>query len=416
MKIAILHYSVPPVVGGVEAVIQAHTELLLNAGFQVHLIAGAGDQAALPNGVDFTSIPEMSSQHPRVVDINQQLESGCVPPEFEGLSSELETALQPVLASFDCVIVHNIFTKHFNLPLTAALARLLDQAKIRHCIAWCHDFTWTSSHSRDKVRSGYPWDLLRMYRGDMTYVTISGQRQAELAGLYQCPAQQIRVINNGVDLADIYSLSTEGQKLVERLGVIESDLALLMPVRITQAKNIELAMRVVASLKRSHLHPRLVITGPPDPHAPAELKYYQSLLDLRRKLQLENEARFVYELGPVPGEGYTIGMPIVYELYRVCDLLFMPSHREGYGMPILEAGVSGMPIFTTQIPAAIEIGQRDVRLFSQDDPPEKVAELILRWAHSNLTHGLRVRVRQNYTWQAIFRHQILPVLHGDKLV
>jgi hypothetical protein len=42
MKTAFLHYFVSPVVGGVEAVIQAHTSLLLGAGYPVRLIAGAG--------------------------------------------------------------------------------------------------------------------------------------------------------------------------------------------------------------------------------------------------------------------------------------------------------------------------------------------------------------------------------------
>jgi glycosyltransferase involved in cell wall biosynthesis len=88
----------------------------------------------------------------------------------------------------------------------------------------------------------------------------------------------------------------------------------------------------------------------------------------------------------------------------------MPSHREGFGMPILEAGISGMPIFTTQIPAAVEIGQNDVIRFSLDDPASKVARMIREWARTSPTQSLRVRVRQNYTWQAILQRQILPLL------
>jgi hypothetical protein len=60
-----------------------------------------------------------------------------------------------ILRRFDHLIVHNVFTKHFNLPLTAALFELLDAQRIPHCIAWCHDFTWTSPHSRSKVHAGY---------------------------------------------------------------------------------------------------------------------------------------------------------------------------------------------------------------------------------------------------------------------
>ena len=414
MRLAILHYSVPPVVGGVEAVIQAHTQLMLGVGWQVRLVAGVGEQEALPSGTEFIRIPEMDTLNPRVVEIGQQLEAGTVPEDFEALSTELEVMLEPVLEPHDSVIIHNIFTKHFNLPLTAALVRLLDKGKIHHCIAWGHDFTWTSAHSRTKVHAGYPWDLLREYRKALTYVTISRHRQEELAGLYQCPAERIHVVYDGVDPADIYSLSDEGKALVERLDIIGSDLVMLMPVRITQAKNIEFALQVVASLKHSRVRPKLVVTGPPDPHDPADTEYYRSLLDMRRTLQVDNEARFVYGSGSNQGQGYTIGLPIVRELFRVCDLLFMPSHREGFGMPILEAGMIGMPIFTAENPAANEIGQNDVTWFSPEDNAEKVAGMILEWVRSSPTQALRNRVRHNYSWQAIFQHHILPLLNGEE--
>jgi glycosyltransferase involved in cell wall biosynthesis len=416
MKVAILHYSIPPVVGGVEAVIQAHTGLLLKAGFSVRLIAGIGEQAALPLGAEFIRIPEMDSRHPVISNLTRELNKGVVPASFDQLAVSLEKALTPALQFMDIVIIHNIFTKHFNLPLTAALTHLLDSGDIKNCIAWCHDFTWTSPHSRMNVHPGYPWDLLRTYRKDVTYVTISRYRQEELAGLYRCPTQRIHIIYDGVDPVDIYSLSEEGKHLIERLDLLDADLILLMPVRITQAKNIEFALRVITELKGGGMRPKLLVTGPPDPHDPADLQYYQSLLDLRRKLRVENEVRFVYESGPIPDQGYTIDRSVVRQLLRVCDVLFMPSHREGFGMPILEAGMVGMPIFTTSVPAAQEIGGGEVMRFSSTDPPEKVAGMILSWAKTNPTQLLRQRIRQNFTWPVIFRNDILPLLTRKEVV
>jgi glycosyltransferase involved in cell wall biosynthesis len=414
MKTAILHYSVLPVVGGVEAVIQAHTSLLLGAGYPVTLIAGAGGKSAVPEGVELNLIPEMDSRHPQIIQASQQLETGDVPDNFDALTASLERSLKAALEGMDQVIVHNVFTKHFNLPLTAALVRLLELGRIRHCIAWCHDFTWTSTHSRSRVHPGYPWDLLRTHREDVTYVTVSRHRQTELAGLFQCNPEHIHVVYDGVDPADLYSLSEEGKVLVERLELGEADLILLMPVRITQAKNIEFALQVTASLKSKNIVPKLVITGPPDPHDPENMAYYQSLLDLRQKLSIEKEARFVYSAGQ-PGEsGYTIDIPLVRQLYRACDTLFMPSHREGFGMPILEAGLIGMPIFSTEIPATEEIGGQDLIRFSADASPEQVAELILEWARNSPTQRLRQQVRKNFTWQAIFNHDILPLLTGGE--
>lgn len=407
---AILHYSAPPVIGGVEAVIDAHVHLLTEAGYPVTVIAGQGNAATLPKGADFVLIPELDSQHPEVLEINGFLEVGKVPTGFEDMVDRITASLEPILSEFRNLIVHNVFTKHFNLPLTAALYRLLDAGRIGNCIAWCHDFTWTSPHSSYKVHSGYPWDLLRTYRREVTYVVVSQRRQRTLAGLLEVSSKKIEVVYNGVDPVMVLGLTQEGQALIQRLGILDSDLVLLMPVRVTQAKNIELALKVVAELKKRETNPKLVLTGPPDPHDPENMDYFQFLRDLRRDLDVEGEMRFVFESGLDPEEPYYIDMHVVGDLYRVSDLMFMPSHREGFGMPVLEAGLAGIPVISTDVPAAEEIGGKNVLIFSADDPPEKVAELILTRTEADPVYRHKRQVRKKYTWKAIFQRDIEPLL------
>jgi glycosyltransferase involved in cell wall biosynthesis len=409
---AILHYSAPPVIGGVEAVIQAQVDLLIRAGHAVTVIAGEGDEQALPSEAEFVLIPEISSQHPRVLELSEKLEIGEVPGSFETFSDNITESLQDILEKFDNLIVHNVFTKHFNLPLTVALYNLLEGKTIQNCIAWCHDFTWTSSHSGHKVHPGSPWDSLRTYRQDVIYVVVSKRRQKTLADLLEIPADQIKVIYNGVDPKMILGLTEEGYALIQRLDLFKNDPILLMPVRVTQAKNIELALKVVASLKTNGVKPKLILTGPPDPHDAKNMEYFQSLLDLRQELNIEREMHFVFESGSDPEKPYFIGMDVVGDLFRVSDLLFMPSHREGFGMPVLEAGLAGLPVLSTSVPAAQEIGGKNVVIFSTEDSPDEIAALIMECTAQRPVHRHRVKVRQNYTWQAIFDHDIRPLLKG----
>ena len=56
---AILHYSASPVIGGVEAVIDAHVHLLTEAGYSVAVIAGQGEAASFPESVQ-VSYPKPS--------------------------------------------------------------------------------------------------------------------------------------------------------------------------------------------------------------------------------------------------------------------------------------------------------------------------------------------------------------------
>jgi hypothetical protein len=42
MKIALLHYSAPPIVGGVESVLGQHARLMADAGHAVRVVAARG--------------------------------------------------------------------------------------------------------------------------------------------------------------------------------------------------------------------------------------------------------------------------------------------------------------------------------------------------------------------------------------
>jgi glycosyltransferase involved in cell wall biosynthesis len=185
-----------------------------------------------------------------------------------------------------------------------------------------------------------------------------------------------------------------------------------MPVRVTQAKNIEYALHLVAALKARGCRPGLVLTGPPDPHDAESMAYFRSLQALRRDLGVEAEMRFVFESGSDPDQPYLIGSDVVGDLLRASDLMFMASHREGFGMPVLEAGLAGIPVVSTRVPAALEIGGQDLLLFDLEEDPDHLAGRILAWAEGSPVHRLRRRARQNYTWPAIFRRDIEPMLRG----
>ena len=388
----------------------AQAGALLQAGYPVTVIAGRGAGDSLPSGCKLILIPEIDSLHPLIQQQNTLLEKGILPDDFMAATGYLAEQLRPLLKTFDTLIIHNVLTKHFNLALTAALYYLIDEGSINHTIAWCHDFSWTSPSSHSKVFPRYPWDLLRTYHAAITYITVSERRKESLVELLGCRTDQVQAVYNGVDPQTLLGLSIEGMALIERLGLLESDLTLLMPVRVTQAKNIEYALHLTAALKERCRWPRLVLSGPPDPHEASSMAYFDSLLALRSRLGVDQEMRFVYESGPQVGQPYQIDETLVGELYRVSDVVFMPSHREGFGMPLLEAGLAGIPVVTTNIPAAAEIGGQDVMIFDSQAHPEALAEQIIQWIETNPLCRLRRKVRQRFTWRALFRRHLEQLL------
>ncbi len=408
--IGILHYSAPPVIGGVEAVIHAQAKVLLHNGYDVTVIAGRGNPSALPAECHGNFLPILDSQHPEILQASQTLEQGHIPQNFSALVNKIQALLEPILQNIDHLIVHNVFSKHFNLPLTAALVQLIEAGKAPHVIAWTHDLTWTSPNSRSKVYEGYPWDLLRQFHQDITYVTVSEKRQKEVCSLLEIPPEKVHIIHNGVEPYSLLGISVEGQRLIEKLGLLESDLNILMPVRVTQAKNVEYALQVLQALQEQFQNPRLVLTGPPDPHSSSNMAYFQSLKDQRQALGLEKQMTFIYECGPDPEKPFTISDQIVGDLLRISDVMFMPSHREGFGMPVLEAGLAGIPVMCASMPAATEIGKTDVLQFDPGQPASDTAAAMTALIKKNPLTRFRRRTRMEYTWQALFTRKIYPLL------
>jgi glycosyltransferase involved in cell wall biosynthesis len=401
-RVLIVHYTPPGVVGGVERVIQEHARLLAARECDVRIVAGR--PAA---GREIVVISEIDAARPANETIDGELAAGVLSPRFHASRRSLLAQLAPLFASADSVIVHNAFTLHFNLPLTAALWELSGARRKGSTIAWCHDLAWINSLYTPVMHSGYPWSLLRIPAPDVNYVTVSHERMHELVSLWGGHNGPVSVIPNGVDVAEILHLSPPTMEIVERYRLLDREAVLLLPVRITRRKNIEAGMRAVASLVAQGMDVSFVITGPEAPHHPGRSRgYLAALKALRKELKIDEAVVFLAdELGAIPDD------ETVYELYRVSDALLLPSATEGFGLPIVEAGLSRLPSIVSDIPVFREVGGKDVWTFELDDSADKIAMQILR-AMKTPPSRLYRRVLREYRWDAIVQRQIIPLIEG----
>jgi mannosylglucosylglycerate synthase len=402
-KIALLHYSAPPVVGGVESVLGHHARLMADAGHQVLILAGRGKQADLR--IPFMHIPLMDSRHPEILANKKILDGGAVPEGFNILVDQLTRTLGENLAGVDWVIAHNIASLNKNLPLTAALKNISAKPNAPRLILWHHDLAWTTPRYQSELHPGYPWDLLKTPWHNAIQVVVSTLRQQELAALYDIPREQIHVIPNGLDIQRFLKLESQTVLLIERLRLLEAKPLILLPVRITTRKNIELALRTLFFLQKKFPLAALVVTGPLGPHNPANLDYFSRLLALREDLHMVEAAHFLEECT----DDY-LPDAVIGDFYRLADALLLPSMEEGFGIPILEAGLSGIPIFCSDIPPLRELGNNKVDYFSLNSDPSQVADLICNRLNNDPLFNFRALVRTTYRWENIYRTNISPLL------
>ena len=403
MNITLLHYAAPPVVGGVESVIGEHARLMAADGQQVTILAGRGAQA--DPRIPFAELPQVDSRHPEVLAVKTELDAGKVTKRFDRLVADLETELSQRLANTQVLIAHNVCSLNKNLALTAALKKIAEKPGAPHLILWHHDLAWTTPLYRSELHDGYPWDLLRTDWPAAIQVTVSETRRQEIAQLLGVPVGRIEVVPNGVDLARFLKLEGQTIQFIEKLDLLSANPLLLLPVRITPRKNIELAIRILAALRSHFPRARLVVTGPLGPHNPANTTYFSQLTSLRASLKLDHAVVFLAEQASdyLPDE-------VIADFYHLADALLFPSREEGFGIPILEAGLAGLPVFCADIPPLRELAEGAAFFFSPEADPREVARLIAHKMVPDNTFNLRLRVKLEYTWQSIYKENIRPLL------
>jgi mannosylglucosylglycerate synthase len=404
--IAVLHYASPPIIGGVESTIFHHARLLTEAGFQVKVISGRGQQ--FHPKVAFQMIPEIDSRHPDTIQIGGQLAEGNAGGAFEDLAERLFLELLQALGNSDVLIVHNAVTLHKNLALTAALFRIAQEGSTP-LVAWCHDFAWQDALYTPDLHPGYPWDLLKTAWEGVRYVAVSEHRRSRLAELLGLPEEQIRVITPGVDQESFLGIGANTRQLAGRLNLAQADPIGLLPARITRRKNIEFAVRVTAALKQHRPQVRLIVTGPPGPHNPKNAAYLEALKVLSEELDTREAVQFLYEYGE-NGKPLHLTDEEVADFFRLADFLFFPSLREGFGIPVLEAGLARLPIFAADIPPVRESAGDLAFLFDPKGDPSQVAQVILDKLEDDRAYRLSRRVKSRFTWEAVLKNDIIPII------
>lgn len=363
-----------------------HARLLRARGWDVRLVAGRGEAEL---------VPEVDSRHPDVERLAGLLARGEFDAGlFDGLCGALRARLLPLLADRDVVVAHNVLTMPFNLPLASVLA----SAEVP-VVGWTHDVAWVNPRYADYRRPGPPYDLLHRSARGVTYVAISEVRRRELAGVLGLPAEAVAVVPNGIDALAFWGISAETRALATRAGLLDGRPLVLVPVRITRRKRLELAVEAAARLRARHPHVRVVVTGPLGPHDAANRAYAEDLLALRSRLGLDVAVRFLFELGE-PGGPHPVSDAMLAELYRLADAVLLPSESEGFGLPVLEAALSRAPLVAADLDVLREVSGGGLFTFAAGDGPEEVAAAVEE-ALASPPARLRTRVLARHDWPAV---------------
>jgi mannosylglucosylglycerate synthase len=211
----------------------------------------------------------------------------------------------------------------------------------------------------------------------------------------------ISIVPPGIDPLEFLGVTPETSAWVRRFGLLDADPLLLLPARLTRRKNIEYAIEIVAALHAAGRPAKLVVTGPPGPHNPTNAAYLAHLESLRESRGLGSHVIFLHRAGAVDAG-------TLRDLYLLADAVLFPSEREGFGLPLLEAGLTRAPIFCSDIaPFRRVAGESAVYLIPES--AGHAAEQISAALEGDRAYRFKRQVAREYSWERIFADRIEPL-------
>lgn len=386
-----------------EEVLGQHASIFHRMGHSVFVMAGMGDvyTDSFPVRIE----PLLGSRHASIVKAHRQSRKGDH-SHIKRLTNKIYQILENWSRDLDVILAHNVLHMPFNLPFTLALRRLATSGDGPAIVSWAHDSPYFQPNYPEYLNH-HPWDVLRHPHSNIHYVTISESRRQMFDGLFG--EVSFKVIHNGIDPASFFYLDPRSVKLAEELDLFGRDLLVVQPSRITPRKNMELSIHIVRGIKTLGHNILFAMTGAYDAHEPRAVSYYRRLRYWIRELGMEDNITILAEYRFRDGEKLVPNRIFMRDLYFMADLLLMTSKDEGFGLPLLEAGIAKLPIACSEIQAFLEVGQ-DICFFSLDDHPLTIAERIMEYLGRVGTYKMFRNVMREYVLDVLYTREIMPFL------
>lgn len=409
-KVAFIHYAYPPNIGGVETLLHEYAKELVDRNFSVSVIVGSGNE--IDNRIDLTIEPSFRSllQHDPSL-YAEIVEHGHITDSFYNLASTIYKKLEKLLIDKDVIIIHNMITLYHNMPFTYAFKQYVQKyGSKKKFIVWVHDHTYIGF---DKIRTNefhlHPLihQLLTEKLPNVLYIAISDYVKKQLMKVIPLEKNDIVVIPNGIYISNFLNMSPEIWQLITAKKIFAHFPIALSPVNILERKNIEYSLHVVAELKKTYPMIIYVITGSGSTHRKSKL--YQDYIDhLVHELGLQNN---VFMLGKNVQRYLT--MNEIRSIYMLSDFVLYFSKGENFGLPILEAGITKTPIFTSNLEVFKEIGGDDiVRIDIKSHSPEVAKNIIVKSITNSRVMRLAHKTRSTYNLSEIIETKLLPLIQS----
>lgn len=221
-------------------------------------------------------------------------------------------------------IVH---THNFSGHIWGAIAAKLAGKKI---IEHVHDFRYFDAQDFARCRGvNNQFKFIRLFKNFSDRVIVLTKQNVDFLLQHKYySAGKVVELQNGIPMIPYVVNAVARTRITARLGIRSDAQIVLTPVRIAPEKNVDLILRIAASIKKAHPRVMFVIAGDGPLH-----KEYQDYI------QTKYAATYIQFIGFYAD---------IRQLLAVSDILLLPSFLELHSIAILEAMSMNVPVVVSQ--------------------------------------------------------------------
>jgi len=222
-------------------------------------------------------------------------------------------------------------------------------------------------------------------------IAISNSVKNEVMHFYNIPEEKVHVIHSGVNLDEFTNKNKKkySEDIRDKYGINQNDLVLLFVGNPFERKGLRYVFEAMAKLKTKNV--KLFILGRDDT---------EPYMKLAKTLGIEDKIIFA---GLLPG---------VAKYFNIADIFVLPTLYEPFGLVILEAMASGLPVVTSKLAGAAEIIEDGKDGFWIENPknPSEIAESLNRLIEDdNLRNQMGRKAREKaekHSWEVVAKQMM----------
>jgi glycogen synthase len=351
VRLLILSWEYPPLIeGGLARHVRKLSENLAALGVDVHVLT-RGREESPPEEVRSGVVLHRVREPKRPGELTEFI------TWVEHMNTDMLAAGVELGDSFDFDLVHghdwlvaaagDHLAKRFGTPLTVTI----------HATEFGRHQGWVDKHPQSHIHGIERWMANRAEQ----VIACSAYMRDHISDVYGIEEERIAVIPNGIDPADLQPADEEEMRRLRLRFAQPHEQLVLLVGRLVYEKGFQVALEAMPRVIDELGNVRFLVAG----SGTAE----QELRGQAAALGLDDHGIFL---------GW-IGDDVLHTLYRIADLVVVPSIYEPFGLVALEAMASGCPCLVADTGGLREVvPHEEVGLRFRSRDPQSLADFAIR--------------------------------------